>query len=153
MKTDIYTLLGMIKDGKPPKKIIFKEDIYEYRCSDCIDYYCDKDSGWLFDDYDITDILNDEVTILETTITGTKLGTIKCYKKGETDKAGYVGVVDKINEDGSVCLKQNDKIEKIPIKDMKIQATSTNNYCYSISQPMKIIINKINEIIDILNGE
>lgn len=68
MITTIYELLGMIKDGKAPKKIIFKEDIYEYRCSDCIDYYCDKDSGWLFDDYDITDILNDEVTILETTI-------------------------------------------------------------------------------------
>lgn len=45
-------------------------------------------------------------------------------------------------------IKEEKEIEKIIIKDMKIQAQSTGNYCYSISQPMKIIINKLNEVID-----
>lgn len=45
-------------------------------------------------------------------------------------------------------FEEEKEIEKIIIKDMKIQAQSTGNYCYSISQPMKIIINKLNEVID-----
>lgn len=45
-------------------------------------------------------------------------------------------------------IEEEKEIEKIIIKDMKIQAQSTGNYCYSISQPMKIIINKLNEVID-----
>lgn len=45
-------------------------------------------------------------------------------------------------------VEEEKEIEKIIIKDMKIQAQSTGNYCYSISQPMKIIINKLNEVID-----
>lgn len=30
MKIDIYTLLGLVKDGKAPKKIKYKNNIYEY---------------------------------------------------------------------------------------------------------------------------
>ncbi len=66
MKTTIYELLGMIKDGKAPKRIIYKNNCYEW-FDDEKDYI--TETHWLFDEYVITDILNDEVEILETTIT------------------------------------------------------------------------------------
>ena len=67
MKTTIYELLGMIKDGKTPKKIKFNNNVYEYH---------DKEHGYCRHSYDNTyiclnseyylfDILNDEVEILE----------------------------------------------------------------------------------------
>ena len=132
MKTDIYGLLGMIKDDKAPKKILFKGDIYEYRCSECsecIDYYCDNDGSWLFDDYDITSILNDEVTILETTIT---------YK-----------------HDVNNC-KQDD-ISKLPYYDyswrnqtMELSFEDRKRLDYA-EKRLDDYHNKINEIIDYLN--
>lgn len=67
MKITMYELLGMIKDGKIPKKIKFNEDIYTYH---------DKEHGYCKHHYDNTyicinseyylfDILDDEVEILE----------------------------------------------------------------------------------------
>ena len=67
MKTTVYGLLGMVKDGKIPKKIMFND--YEY-------LYHDKEHGYCRSAYDGTyicmdseyylfDILNDEVEILE----------------------------------------------------------------------------------------
>ena len=76
MKTTIYELLGMIKDGKAPKKIMYDNGIWNYRkrtdMKDTIlnvEYINEKTCCDLFDEYLITDILNDEVEILETTIT------------------------------------------------------------------------------------
>lgn len=75
----IIDLLNKIANGEePPKKIKYNKSIYEY-------YWPDKDyvSGthWLFDEYVIQDILNDEVEILEITITynpaGNKIAKIK----------------------------------------------------------------------------
>lgn len=65
MKTTIYELLGMIKEGKAPKKILFNDEEWEWYKFD----YKNKNSWDLFDEYVITDILNNEVIILETTIT------------------------------------------------------------------------------------
>ena len=148
MKTTIYGLLGMIKDGKAPKRIIYEGCVFEYDEDSVVmrDYY-NKEFGHLFDDIDcITEVLNDEIEILETTITYNQDNNI--------EKVGSIinQAIRRVIPFDELKNKQ-DKIEKIPIKDMKIQATSTNNYCYSISQPMKIIINKINEIIDKLNKE
>ena len=61
MKITIYELLEMIKDDKAPKKIKYNNDIYEYE--DC-DYF-DINRGYLFDRYNVSGILNDEVEILE----------------------------------------------------------------------------------------
>ena len=66
MKITIYELLGMIKDNKAPKKIWFNNN--EWRLSGN-DYYCDEEREYLFDISVVTDILNDKVEILETTIT------------------------------------------------------------------------------------
>ena len=67
MKTTIYDLLGMIKDGKAPKKIIYNGRTFDY-LSAIKDYYSGGADEYLFEKYVITNILNDEVEILETTI-------------------------------------------------------------------------------------
>ena len=61
MKTTIYELLGMIKDGKAPKKIIYDGEIWTYDKND----YANENNWDLFDEYVLTDILNDEVEILD----------------------------------------------------------------------------------------
>ena len=115
MKTTIYELLGMIKDNKAPKTILFRGLQYEF--DDVMNDYVSNNNNWLFDEYVITDILKDEVTILETTIT--------------------------YNQDN----KQN-KIEKLEF------IRSIENGEEILSVPSKnMVINKINEIIDKLNGD
>lgn len=45
--------------------------------------------------------------------------------------------------------KKNEKPAKIKIDDQdRIQATSTGNFCYKLTQKEKIIIKKLNEVID-----
>ena len=68
MKTTIYELLGMIKDNNAPKKILYKGVIWEYKENEK-DYSNKEWNEWLFDVYLITEILNDFIEILETTIT------------------------------------------------------------------------------------
>lgn len=68
MKTTIIDILNKIANGEePPKKIAFKEYVYNYN-EDVKDYY-NEIEDYLFDTYVISDILNDEVIILETEIT------------------------------------------------------------------------------------
>ena len=42
MKIDIYTLLGLVKDGKAPKKINFRGNIYEWED----DWYLTKEKNY-----------------------------------------------------------------------------------------------------------
>jgi hypothetical protein len=62
----IYELLGLIKDGKAPKKIIYNGFIYYFQHQD---YKYLPDDFYLFSEEikDITDILNDQVEILDET--------------------------------------------------------------------------------------
>lgn len=62
MKTTIYDLLGMIKDGKPPKKIKVFDEEFKYSIRDFD--YLDEDFFWLFEDYEWLKELNTEVEIL-----------------------------------------------------------------------------------------
>ena len=67
MKIKVIDILNQIARGEtPPKKIIFNGNEYRWY-SNTEDYYC-EDAGYLFDSYAIYH-LNDEVEILETTIT------------------------------------------------------------------------------------
>lgn len=69
MKITIYELLGLIKDGKAPKKIKFRNEIYEYKNNiedDFIDYV-DVNfylSSYIGNNY-ISNIFTDEVEIIE----------------------------------------------------------------------------------------
>ena len=71
MKTTIYELLGMIKDNKTPKKIMYDGKIYEYQGDDYLYRDKDKKEHWLFSEsYTkkqmwLDDFLNDEVEILD----------------------------------------------------------------------------------------
>ena len=65
MKIDIYTLLGLIKDGKAPKKIKYKNNIYEYD-GETQNYCSPINMIWDFlIGKDIIALLNDEVEIIE----------------------------------------------------------------------------------------
>lgn len=68
MKITMYDLLGMVKDGKAPKKIKYQNVIYIYyeRLDDMFNYKSDdKRHRFLEEDYYIENILNDTVEILE----------------------------------------------------------------------------------------
>ena len=75
MRTTMYELLGLVKDGKAPKKIKFRNEIYEYENhikDGFIDYVgIEKEddevfylSSYIGNNY-ISDIFTDEVEIIE----------------------------------------------------------------------------------------
>ena len=61
----VYELLGLIKDGKAPKKIEYKGDTYIYAGEDYS--INDNREDWLITKYDyfLTNFLTEEVEILE----------------------------------------------------------------------------------------
>ena len=61
MIVTIYELLGMVKDGKAPKKIKYINKIFDYDNAD----YFNTDIGYLFERCTLCVILNDKVEILE----------------------------------------------------------------------------------------
>ena len=65
MKIDFYTLLGLIKDGKAPKKIKVYGDTLEKNeyADDTRDIYVDEDGDTLFGEYNWN--LDDVVIILD----------------------------------------------------------------------------------------
>lgn len=72
MKITMYELLGLIKDGKAPKKIKYKDFIYEYYEKETvIDYRCYDEKTELYGylsscvDYETFNILDNEVEIIE----------------------------------------------------------------------------------------
>ncbi len=97
MKTTIIDILKDISEGKtPPKKILFKGSIFEYANLQQ-DYYSQDAKEWLFDEYVLLDILNDEVEILETTITY-KQESNKIEKLDISNGISVVHCAYKINE-------------------------------------------------------
>lgn len=59
-----------------------------------------------------------------------------------------------LNEEVQIIedIIEDKKIQKIEVDSMnRIKAESTGNFCYQVSQPTKIIIKKLNEIIDKMN--
>lgn len=132
MKTIIYELLGMIKDGKAPKKIMVFDEVFEYSY-DKKDYE-DGSMYWLFDDYEWKNELNTEVEILETTIT-------------ITPKEDFFNNLEK-------TLNQ-DKIEKLSLEQIGLhylQKWEWKDFVEQLNKNFHRINLKINEIIDKLNG-
>ena len=69
MKITIYELLGLIKDGKDiPEKISYIDTDgfkYVFELENDKNYWCEELGGWLFNNWDIQLILNNEVEILD----------------------------------------------------------------------------------------
>lgn len=122
MKTDIYTLLGMIKDGKSPEKIMYRnvEFVYESGLEDYFPIYkTDKFSNnglftYLFDE-EVKRFLNDEVEILETTVI---INNNEHTKIEKIDRHSYVlSSVNKILTE-EMIVKINALIDRV--NDMEV---------------------------------
>lgn len=155
MKTTIYELLGMIKDNNIPQRIIFKDQIYEY-VESAEDYY-NEEHGYIFDVYVLKSILNEEATILETTITYNQEEkiTLEDFKN-----LGYSlsKIKDKFQEGWEEAEKEDNKIEKLkthkeidePDYYANILEVYDGGEC-EIDEVTSFIVDKINEIIDYIN--
>lgn len=119
-----YELLTRIKEGNIPPKIIL-----HLVPNKSVEYISDYD-------YANSEFIGYEILKDEEADENYSYHLGDCFLES--------AMFDKVIE----IIEEEKEIEKIIIKDMKIQAQSTGNYCYSISQPMKIIINKLNEVID-----
>lgn len=65
MKIKIIDILDMIAKGQePPKQIVFRNEVYKYDAKEG-DYWNNNYTDAIFDYYEITDILNEELQILE----------------------------------------------------------------------------------------
>jgi len=106
MKITIYELLGMVKDGEAPKKIIYDKSKYFYNGLEK-DYYTyttkdfkDEDIEYLFD-YKITEILNDEVEILEEKKIPEKIKDKYCSQISKVELAQkYNEIIDYLKSKG-----------------------------------------------------
>ena len=154
MKTiTMYELLGMIKDGKEPKKVKYREmlyhicyeygdyesDIEEYRFADTKEHY------YLFEGIDMLKCLNDEVEILEEEPRDIEVcGSL--FTKSEYDKLAHSEEEKKIPEKLSP-LSASDILDIIGTKYTKAQDKALQNLFEHIRNQDK----KINEIIDCLD--
>lgn len=93
MKTTIYKLLGMIKDNKAPKKIIYDGYIYQFD-NKCENYERDNDIGTSINwDYVAINCLNEPVEILD------ELKEIKKFSAFEIANGVHQeDILNKINE-------------------------------------------------------
>ena len=128
MKITIYELLGMIKDGKAPKKVKYREMIYHI-CYEYGDYESDieeyryadtKEHYYLFEGIDMLKCLNDEVEILE--------------------------------EEKKIPEKLDIRQEK-NIKNNWKWKVYGKEHSYNISTPQKLIADKVNALIDYLKSK
>lgn len=108
----IYELLGLIKDGKAPKKIKFYDRIFEYEYQ-LKDYYYESYSLFENEIEIISDFLNDKVEIIEEDNKIEKLDEyINCDSLDyNTCNMMFENIVNKINEliDEVNALKENNK--------------------------------------------
>ena len=108
MKITIYELLGLVKDGKAPKKIKFGNIELEYdeKCEDYYRYY----GGGLFEHKfgNCINFLNDEVTIIEET---KKIEKIK--SNGDEFYSDYIGTWISKNKTDAYCEFLMNKINEL----------------------------------------
>lgn len=152
MKITIYELLGLIKDGKAPKKIKFRNEIYEYENhikDSFIDYVgIEKETNEVFylssyigNNY-ISDIFTGEVEILDE--------EPKPITKESIEALGYAcGEIRKCFENG-----WNKSLENKPLieEDKKIEKCKNYENFLGIDDYIEYLKNKINELIDEINN-
>lgn len=124
MKITIYELLGLVKDGKAPKKIKFRNEIYEYENNI-------KDS---FIDYVGIEKETNEVFYLSSYIGNNYISDI------------FTGEVEIIEEPKKIeKIKSNGDEFYSDYIDTWISKNKTDAYC-------EFLMNKINELIDEINN-
>lgn len=94
MKITIYELLGLIKDGKAPKKIKYEYSIYELT-PERNDYYCKNEMRWFTNEINSLGVLNDYVEIIEEP---KKIGKINRNRYPGTDIDPLDDILDKLDE-------------------------------------------------------
>lgn len=121
MKITIYELLGLVKDGKAPKKIKYDDKIWDYR-NDSQDYSCFNGNdliGRLFYSLPTNEFINDEVEIIEESKKIEKLNTnIINANRYDFDKnkemtisniaADFLSISEVVNELIDEIIKEND---------------------------------------------
>lgn len=139
MKITMYELLGMVKDGKAPKLIKYKDYIYSWD-SDYQDYVCDD----LFL-LDFTSISEDLQEYLQCTLEILEEKEIKPLTKKDIEALGYAcGEIQKCFTNGWTKSLENKPLEeekKIPDR-LGIDDINTID-----------LFVKINEIIDYLKSK
>lgn len=103
MKITMYELLGLVKDGKAPKKIKYNDKIWDYdnRCQDYFYLNVNDDLfGRLFNDLPTNDFINDYVEIIEESkkIEKIDFGTLNTQEeKNKVMKDTINQLIDEIN--------------------------------------------------------
>ena len=75
--------------------------------------------------------------------------------KDENTNCFLIGFIDEIDmfKKNIEIIKDTKKIKKLKIENGKVVGKWNNGsgYCYTLSAPQTVIVNKINEIIEVLN--
>lgn len=117
----VYELLGLIKDGKAPKSIIYKNEYFKYS-KENRDYI--GENNYLFSDFsDLISILNDKVEILEEdkpiqkNISRLSYQQIGTYQLDNNDILGFIKALnEQLTKHGR---KLNEIIDYINTKENK----------------------------------
>lgn len=106
-KISIYELLGLIKKGEAPKKIIYKDKVYELceRLDGIFNYKCIETNKYFTDEWFIENILNELVEIIEEEKEIEKLPLDEFYLTEAQQKE----IIKKINELIDVINEMRDK--------------------------------------------
>lgn len=145
-KITLYELLGLVKDGNAPKKIKFKDNIYDYKEIENGTGYVRplnlNGLEWLANRVDIDDseALNSEVEILDDEDKNNFTGW-KMYQNGKE-----VASMD--------CSYDEDmEIEELHIINGAVDGKWENgsSYNYTLSAPQTVIIKKVNELVREIN--
>lgn len=149
MKITIYELLGLIKDGKVPKKIKTNTGIFKLEIEDDqLRYRCNDDGILTFDYYIENNKLNDEVEIIEE--------EPKSITKESIEALGYAcGEIRKCFENGwnkslenKPLIEEPKKIEKITVREKTLGFPNGEWTARNMDKAFAI---KINELINEVN--
>ena len=110
MKITIYELIGLVKDGKAPKKIKFNYSIYEYKWSNAYQEKCyvNGNNYRLWENLNLNSNLNDEVEII---VEPKKIKKIK--SNGDEFYSDYIDTWISKNKTDAYCEFLMNKINEL----------------------------------------
>lgn len=119
MRIDIYTLLGLVKDGKEPKKIKYRDKIWEYTTTvkgKSYQYYSPFYQEWktLQSHVYLEECLNEEVEIIEEPKKIEKLNDkLGLFGDGNTQK-----IINELNYTRTIINELIDEINNLKGKKL-----------------------------------